>query len=563
MRKLSTYIILLGCLLHISVSAQELPLTLPEDPGESLALMSDRDIYGTGETIHYSASYGAPAGLKGGLWSSVLYVELISWDGTKQAGSKVLIQNNGAAGALHIPKNISSGVYFLRAYTKWMRNYSPDIYAYLPLRILNPYSQEILASPAEGNKNRLTIEPLAESQAEGIEISGLKDQYRTGELVEIGIKIPDLRPVQYSVGIAKTPAHSSLDYIIGNRGEAVNESRKIEFFPEINGLTLSGRIVNSESGEPVKGARLHLSSYVNPFLYAEVFSELDGTFLFALPHFTGNPELHIANGSDSLLNHKVLLASEFCNKPVGLPHLPLIIDAAEQEIVREILVNTQLKERYHGDSNQDEPNESPDIPFYGKDATVTYVSDFIELSDLGEFIYEIIPQVSVNSSSNGSFLSVQGPLCLDIYPPLVLMDNVPVANNEEFLNIPSSRIERIEVLNRAYMVGKVRYSGIFSVYSSKRDMAGITQEGERYFFNLRLLDNKIPGHANEARAVESSIPDISNLLYWEPEFTIKNEGPGKVIFKAPDIPGNYVLTVLGTGPGKSSPVYRKALITVK
>lgn len=539
-------------------------MALPEDPGESLALISDRDIYGAGEKIHYSASYVAPAGLKGDPWSSVLYVELISWDGTKLAASKVLIQNMGAAGALHIPKNISSGVYYLRAYTKWMRNYSPDIYAYLPLRILNPSSQEVLAGPAEGNINRLSIEHVNESQVEGIEISGLKEQYGTGEQVEIGIKIPgDLRPGQYSVGIAKTPAHSSLDYIIGNRGEAENESRKIEFFPEINGLTLSGRIVDSESGEPVKGARLHLSSYVNPFLYAEVFSELDGTFLFALPHFTGNPELHIANGSDSLLNHKVLLASEFCNKPVGLPHLPLLIDAAEQEIVREILVNTQLNERYHSDSDPGEPNESPDIPFYGKDASVTYVSDFIELSDLGEFIYEIIPQVSINNSSSGSFLSVQGPLCLDIYPPLVLMDNVPVANNEEFLNIPSSRIERIEVLNRAYMVGKVRYSGIFSVYSSKRDMAGITQEGERYFFNLRLLDNKIPGHANEAWAVESLIPDISNLLYWEPEFKIRNEGLGKVIFKTPDIPGNYVLTVLGTGPGKSPPVYRKALITVK
>ena len=215
MRKLSTYMFLLCCLMHISASGQEQAMALPEDPGESLSLMSDRDIYGTGEKIHYSASYGAPAGLKGGLWSSVLYVELISWDGTKLAGSKVLIQNNGAAGALGIPRNISSGVYYLRAYTKWMRNYSPDIYAYLPLRILNPYSQEMLASPAEGNKNRLSIEHVAESQAEGIEISGLKDQYGTGEQVEIGIKIPgDLGPGQYSVGIAKTPAQSSLEYIL-------------------------------------------------------------------------------------------------------------------------------------------------------------------------------------------------------------------------------------------------------------------------------------------------------------------------------------------------------------
>jgi len=561
MKKLSTYIILLCCFMLIPVFAQEEAMVLPAGPGEALALVSDRSIYGAGEDVHYFASYTVPASLKGSPWSTVLYVELINWDGTKQAASKVLIRNGAAEGSLEIPDNMSSGVYYLRAYTKWMRNYSPDTYAYLPLRILNPRSQEVLAGSAEGNGKRLSIEHLSENQTEGIRISGMKDQFRTGEKVELGIQISrDLLPGRYSVGISKTPAQSSLDYSIGNKAEA-HEPGKIEYLPEMNGLTLSGRIIDSDTGEPVEGASLHLSSYANPFLYAEVISAGDGSFLFTLPHFTGNPELHIANGSDSLLNHKVLLASEFCNKPLNLPYTPLRIDSAEQDIVREILVNTQLKERYTDESDLPGQNDGLDIPFYGKGASVTYVNDFIELSDLGEFIYEIIPQVSINSSSSGSFLSVQGPSCMDIYPPLVLMDNVPVNNNEEFLNIPSNRIERIEVLNQAYMVGNKRYSGIFSVYSSKRDMAGITQEGERYFFNLRFLDDKHPDHMHGAGPGESSLPDIRNLLYWEPEIEITDEGTGKVSFRTPDIPGEYVLTLRGAGPGKS--LYKKALISVK
>lgn len=64
MRKISTYMFLICCLVHISASGQEQAMALPEDPGESLALISDRDIYGAGEKIHYSASYVAPAGLK-------------------------------------------------------------------------------------------------------------------------------------------------------------------------------------------------------------------------------------------------------------------------------------------------------------------------------------------------------------------------------------------------------------------------------------------------------------------------------------------------------------------
>ena len=202
-----------------------------------------------------------------------------------------------------------------------------------------------------------------------------------------------------------------------------------------------------------------------------MLSGKDGSFLYAFPYFTGNPELHIAEASDSSLNHIVLLASEFCNKAIRLPYLPLLIDSLEQSAVRETLVNIQLKERYRQDSDGIDLGESSSPAFYGSGASVTYVKDYIELADLGEFIYEIIPQVSVNSNSEGSFIRIQGPSCMEIYPPLVLMDNVPVPNNDELLNIPSNRIERIEVLNQAYMVGNIRYSGILSVYSGKKDMS--------------------------------------------------------------------------------------------
>ena len=152
---------------------------------------------------------------------------------------------------------------------------------------------------------------------------------------------------------------------------------------------------------------------------------------------------------------------------------------------------------------------------------------------------------------------------MDIYPPLVLMDNVPVANNEELLSIPSNRIERIEVLNQAYMVGNTRYSGILSIYSSKKDMSGLAQEGERYFFNLRMLDDKSPVYEYEAALTESSSPDIRNLLYWKPSVSFSEDGTFRVSFSTPDSPGRYVLTLRGIDPVSSRSVLGKALISVK
>ncbi|MEA3460697.1 MAG: hypothetical protein U9R49_02380 [Bacteroidota bacterium] len=228
MKKSLIYIAILCSFVHLPALAQERPLILPEESGESLVLLSDREIYGAGEKVYYFAIYGTPGGLKGVPLSTVLYVELINWDGTKQAASKVLITNGGAGGTIGIPENISSGIYYLRAYTKWMRNYPSSTYTYLPLRILNPYSQEMLASPEEGNGKHLTMEYEAETQTGGIVFSGLKDQYGTGEQVEIEIQIPaDLRPGRYSLGIAKTPGQSSLSYLMGRTGEAENEAGKI------------------------------------------------------------------------------------------------------------------------------------------------------------------------------------------------------------------------------------------------------------------------------------------------------------------------------------------------
>jgi len=563
MRKLLTYLFLY-CLVQANAWAQERPLQAPPSSGESIVLHCDREIYGLNEQIHYFASYTAPEELEGTSFSSVLYVELISWDGTKHATSKVLIESGGAIGKIRIPENIPSGVYYLRAYTLWMRNYHPLSYAYLPLKILNPYSQELLARPQELIENPRSMEHKLADLNEDIIFSGLMDQYGTSEHVDFEIKLADDLPSgPYSLGIAKTPGQSSAEYKISPIPETDTGSLKIEFLPEINGLSLSGTLVDSESGKPVTNSRMQVSTYANPFFFAEALTGKDGSFLYAFPHFTGNPELHITEATDSLLNHTILLATEFCSKPVLLPYIALQFDSAEQSIVKEILLNTQLKDRYRGNITEKLPVDSLSAAFYGNGASVTYVRDYIELSSLREFIFEIIPQVSIQSNNKGSSISIQGPSCMDIYPPLILMDNVPVPNNDELLNIPSMRIERIEALNQAYMVGNTRYSGILSIYSTKKDMSGLAQEEDRHFFNFQMLDDGNTCNEYEASSTESFIPEIRNLLYWEPSVNFTEEGSFRVIFSTPDTPGQYVISLRGTKPENRTNVLGKALILVK
>jgi hypothetical protein len=537
--------------------------SFPEVSGETVVLHCDRELYAAGEKLYYHADYLGPEGFENRDWSTVLYVELISWDGRKHAASKVRIQNCKALGSLRIPGPIASGNYYLRAYTLWMRNYSPDLYTYLPLMILNPYSQEVLAGPAE-RLDLPVMEHHPDTAGRGIRFTGLQESYKTGELVELELELEEeFRKGSCSLGISKTRGPCSLDYTWEQSVSVLNGPDALSYLPEINGLTLSGKVLDTDKGLGVEGARLQLSSYAEPVLFAELLSGKDGTFIYALPLFTGNPELHIREIADSLPASRLLLASEFCNKAIHLPYVPLVIDSTERSLVKEILVNAQLEERFRDYQAQAEKDRNTGSSFYGSGASVTYVSDYIELADLREFISEIIPQVSIRSSAGSAGILIQGPDCLDIYPPLILLDNIPVSNNEEVLKIPSKRIERIEVLNRAYMVGNTRYSGIFSIYTSNKDMAGFAQNGERHFFNLQMLDHPAGPNINLSAPDGTTLPRISNLLYWEPELAFEENGTLDIGFFAPDTPGHYVITLRSTNPKEGSGVIYTGSLSVK
>ena len=94
-------------------------------------------------------------------------------------------------------------------------------------------------------------------------------------------------------------------------------------------------------------------------------------------------------------------------------------------------------------------------------------------------------------------------------------------------------------------------------------MTGMTQEGERNFFNFRLLDAEYIVKDDQAGSRGGSFPDVRNLLYLEPGLKITEEGVGRVHFRTPDSPGTYVLTLRGMDPEKGSIAFRMALFSVK
>ena len=70
--------------------------------------------------------------------SKVVYVEVLDNNQNPIVQAKVGMKNGSGDGSLYIPVSITNGNYKLRAYTSWMKNFSPDFYFEKQITLVNP-----------------------------------------------------------------------------------------------------------------------------------------------------------------------------------------------------------------------------------------------------------------------------------------------------------------------------------------------------------------------------------------------------------------------------------------
>jgi hypothetical protein len=106
-------------------------------PQEKLFVHTDKNFYLAGETIWFKI-YAVDASIHKPLaTSSIAYIEILNKDLKPVVQSKVSMLNGNAVGSVTLPGFLATGNYILRAYTNWMKNFSPDYYYEHTLHIVN------------------------------------------------------------------------------------------------------------------------------------------------------------------------------------------------------------------------------------------------------------------------------------------------------------------------------------------------------------------------------------------------------------------------------------------
>ncbi|GAB2560625.1 carboxypeptidase-like regulatory domain-containing protein [Spirosoma aerophilum] len=106
---------------------------------EKLFVHTDQTFYVTGETMWFKVYYVDGTQHKPLDVSRITYLELLDKDNKSVLQTKVALSSEGGNGTLFLPASLNSGTYLMRAYTSWMKNFSPAFFFEKTLTLVNPF----------------------------------------------------------------------------------------------------------------------------------------------------------------------------------------------------------------------------------------------------------------------------------------------------------------------------------------------------------------------------------------------------------------------------------------
>ena len=114
---------------------------------EKVFVHTDKTCYLAGELIWFSI-YNVDEYLnKPSDISTITYVELIGSNQRPALQGAITMQHGKGNGSFLLPSSIASGMYTLRAYTAWMKNFSPDFYYRQEITVINTIKDIPASSP--------------------------------------------------------------------------------------------------------------------------------------------------------------------------------------------------------------------------------------------------------------------------------------------------------------------------------------------------------------------------------------------------------------------------------
>jgi hypothetical protein len=326
-------------------------------------------------------------------------------------------------------------------------------------------------------------------------------------------------------------------------------SNKSDFKLVHSGISLKGNLIDKSNGEGVKNTKVYLSVLShNPQMHV---TETDsaGEFSFNVNDVYDLVDIYLTCDASETIDYQINVRSPFKPTEQNNNRIEKYILKLDEANLKELYTNSQVENYFSNYTEEGKPFEHKKNPFNINDHIETeYVKDYVGIKNILELFVELIPSCKIRKENDKFIFQVYNNGNLLAGKPLVLVDNVPIFDNEKIINADISKLRKIEVINQVYILGKEQFNGVIMFSTSTNNFWGIEFSGNEIFVKYQAItsnyDTDYCGYKTKTK-----IPDYRTTLFWSPKLTLNKTGTFK--FKTSERAGTYIIKAEGyTSAGK-------------
>ena len=320
---------------------------------------------------------------------------------------------------------------------------------------------------------------------------------------------------------------------------------------ETNGHVVQARLTWAGTTLPRAGIMTYLVAPSRIIHLTNARSDDEGLVQFEPSNLTGTQDLILQTDPQQDSTCHISILDPFSTRFAPTPGSAYGLTARFLPDYEKRHLQVQLQNAYFGKYRSRYAQPAVDsLPFYGKPSESYLLDKYTRFKVLEEVLREYVPGVVVRIRKDGFHFLVADKVNQTLLDenPMVLLDGLPVFNTNRMMAMPAIKIRKLEVVDSRYFHGLAVYNGIVSFSTYKGDLEGFPLDPhvlvQQYEGVQRQREFYAPRYDTPS-AQQNRLPDLRNLLYWNPDISLTGADTRTLDFYTGDQAGHYLVVTQG------------------
>jgi hypothetical protein len=329
-----------------------------------------------------------------------------------------------------------------------------------------------------------------------------------------------------------------------------NKYPTVNFLPEYRGHIVKGMVRNAD-GSVARGVLTYAAA---PGKITRLYgsrSNDKGEVYYEMQKSSGSSNIVLQTNPKRDSTHRIEILSPFASDYASIAIPPLRISSSHAQALLDRSVALQVQDVYYRDQFEKlASREADSSAFYGPPDEKYILDAFTRFPVMEEVMREYVPGVMVRKRKDGFHFMVIDQVHKDVFndTPLIMLDGVPIFDEDEIMAFSPLRVRKLEVVTKRYYLGPLSFPGIVSYTTYQGDLGGFQLNPKSVKMNYEGLQLQRefyqPRYENQQQR-QSRMPDQRTLLYWNPSAVTNADGSLQLEFYTSDQSGNFRIVVEG------------------